>query len=309
MQTNKKNMGCPARKKPYFCGFMRVKSIIVGLIMVLLLPACGNYGKLLKSGTIEQKLNAANAYYAKKDYAHALGLFEQLLGYYSGQTEQEKIQYYIAYCNYGQGSLDLASYLFQSFYETYPNSIHAEECLYMFAYCHYLNSQGPELDQTNTLKAINELQLYINQYPESKRVAEANTLIDKLREVLAEKAYLHAMIYFKTQEYKAAIVCIKNVLKDWPELPQREELEFIRVKAHFLLAENSIEVWEKDDGKQFLKKERYESTIEACKLFKSSYPTSKYNSDVENFNRKSTAGIIEQKKFIEQYTKSTQANN
>jgi outer membrane protein assembly factor BamD len=72
------------------------------------------------------------------------------------------------------------------------------------------------LDQENTLKAIESLQLFINLYPKSERVAEASKLIQNLRDKLEKKAFENAKLYFVTgaydpSNYKSAIIAFKNV--------------------------------------------------------------------------------------------------
>ena len=52
----------------------------------------------------------------------------------------------------------------------------------------FLNASPSYYDQTNTLKAINMLELFISIYPNSENVLEANDLISKLNLILEEKA-------------------------------------------------------------------------------------------------------------------------
>lgn len=233
-------------------------------------------------------MQAAENYYSKKDFAHAQQLLDQLSGFYVGQAEQEKIQYLLAYCHYNLGSIDLASYIFKTYNENYPNSKHAEDAFFMYAYCHFLNSQGTDLDQGSTAKAIETLQLYINLYPnESKRVAEANDLIDKLRDVLEEKAYKNAKLYFQIEDYKAAIIALGNVIKDFPDTDQKEEIDFLILKSHFYLAQNSADEAIIDGVFRHLKKERMQNTLENYQVFKEMWPQSKYLSEASSISKKS----------------------
>ena len=84
----------------------------------------------------------------------------------------------------------------------------------MVGYCAYLFSPKPRLDQSVTHEAIDALQLYINLYPFSDRVDEANRLIDELRDKLVYKSYLNAKLYYDFENYKAAVVAISNSLKE-----------------------------------------------------------------------------------------------
>jgi outer membrane protein assembly factor BamD len=217
---------------------------------VIISTSCSEYQKLLKSSDFELKYTKAVEYYDKEDYFRALSLFEELLTMYKGTTRAEEIYYYYAYCHYNQGDHIMAGYHFSNFGKTYPNSKHKEECIYMSAYCQYLNSPEPSLDQSYTVKAIDELQLFINRFPKSERVAECNELIGKLRNKLEVKSFNNAKLYYDIKDYKAAIVSLKNSLKEFPDTKFREETLFLILKSSFVLAENSIEKKKLDRFKQ-----------------------------------------------------------
>ncbi len=157
-------------------------------VLLLALSGCNNYSRLLKGTDYDRKFEAAVKYYEKKDYQKALPLLEDLLNYYKGTQQAEKVYYYYAYANYGIGDFIFAGYHFKNFCETYPQSPLREECLYMFALCDYKESLPYYLDQSKTYAAMQNLQLFINLYPGSKFVPECNVLIDQLRGKLHEKS-------------------------------------------------------------------------------------------------------------------------
>ena len=70
----------------------------------------------------------------------------------------------------------------------------------------------------------------------------------------------------------AFIVGFKNTLKDFPDIAKREELNFMIVKANYLLALNSIES---------KKEERLKNTSEAYIKFIDTYPQSQYLKEAE----------------------------
>jgi outer membrane protein assembly factor BamD len=110
----------------------------------------------------------------------------------------------------------------------------------MNAYCAFLESQEPELDQTDTYKAIETFKIFLNIFPESKYVPECNTFLDQLRSKLSHKAYRNAKLYFDMGEYKSSIVALENLVKEFPEIPQKEEVDYLIIKSHYLLSVNSI---------------------------------------------------------------------
>ncbi len=261
------------------------------LIGLLFLSGCANkYQKALKSPDIRLKLEMADSYYKKKDFVRAGNLYEQIEDAFSGTPTAEKVLYNSAQCNFGLKMYALAGFQFKTYFEDYPSGEFAEEALYMNAYCAYLESQEPELDQTDTYKAIETFRIFINVYPESKYVSECNNFLDQLRAKLSYKAYRTAKLYYNLSEYKSAIVALKNVSRDFPELAQKEEVDFLIVKSHFLLASNSI------PEKQ---KERYESTLKAYQEYSELYTEgSKFSNDAKELEQKTILAIkkIETKK-------------
>ena len=240
---------------------------VVVLLFLFLFSSCSEYQKLLKSSDFNLKYEKAVEYYKDKDFFRANSLFEELLTIYKGTMRAEEVYYYYAYCYYGQQEYILAGYHFRNFAKTYPYSKHTEECQFLGAYCYFLNSPVPSLDQSNTYKAINELQLFINKYPNSTRISECNELIDKLRNKLETKSFNNSKLYFNLGNYKAAITSLKNSLKEYPDSKYRENLLFLILKSSYLLAENSIEK---------KKKERYQSTINEYHALISEYPDNRY---------------------------------
>ena len=65
----------------------------------------------------------------------------------------------------------------------------------------YLDSPDPRLDQTQTYEAINQLQLYLEYYPQSERAKEAQNIMFELQEKLAYKELLAVRLYFNLGTY------------------------------------------------------------------------------------------------------------
>jgi len=246
--------------------------LIVGIAAIL--GSCNSYEKLLKSTDFELKYTEAKRYYNQGEYYKARTLFEELISYYKGSKSVEDLYYYYSWCYYGDSEYISASYYFKRFNEVYPKSKNAELSQFMVAKSLYKLSPRFNLDQSNTIKAIDAFQLFANNYPASVKVPECNKLIDEMRAKLEVKALSNANLYYKTQDYKAAQLAYQHVLKDYPETNSREEINFNILKSNFYLAENSVE----------RKKEaRYKETIEAYYKFIDSYKDSKFSKEAERF--------------------------
>ncbi len=202
--------------------------------------SCSHYQKLLKSSDNELKYSKALEYYERGDYLKSQQLFEQIQAFFKGTDKAEKIAYYSANTYYKQKDYILAGYYFKSFSTNFSSSTYAEETSFLSAYCNYLDSPRASLDQTSTTEAISSLQLFINQFPKSDRVAECNKLIEELRAKLEKKDIDIALLYFRMSDYKASIVSLGNVLKDFPDTKSKEMILYFLLTAKYQYAINSI---------------------------------------------------------------------
>ncbi len=247
---------------------LRHSYIYIALLAVaIFLTSCSKFNRIQKSGDMNLKYNAAIKYYENKKYYQALQLLEELIVVFKGTDKAENAYYYYCLSYFYTGDYTSAAYHFNNFAQTFPLSTRAEEASFYNAYCYYLDSSPSSLDQESSYDAIKQFQLFINRFPQSTRIAECNKLIDELRAKLEVKAYDIAKLYYKTEEYKSAIVALGNVIKDFPATKYQEECLFLMLKSAYLYAGNSIDT---------KKEERYKATLEHYSKLAETFPTSEY---------------------------------
>lgn len=226
----------------------RMKKGIFLLGTFFLLVSCGEYQQMLKSEDPGEKYAMAEKLYteaeeenSKSKYRKALRLFEQIVPQYRGKPQGEKVTFLFADTYYKLGDYYLAGYQFERFVSAYPNSDRAEEAAFKSAESYYELSPRYDLDQTDTYKAISELQGYIDNYPDGEFLEEANVLATELRVKLEKKAYEIAKQYHHTENYKAAIVAFTNFISEYPGSPFREAAFYYRFDSAYVLAINSYQ--------------------------------------------------------------------
>src|SRR5690242_958390 len=134
---------------------MRKVSGLFSFILILVIAiSCSQFRKIEKSQDWRVKYEAGLNYYNKKDYYRASVLFEQILPIVRGLPEGEKVQFYLAYCQFYDKLYLLASEQFKTFYETYGRSTLAEEARFMNAYSLYESSPNANLDQSSSKDAM-----------------------------------------------------------------------------------------------------------------------------------------------------------
>ena len=254
---------------------MRGKSTFYVVLIAFIFSACGEYQKAVKSNDADFKYKVAKELFEKEEYQKAYPLFDDLLILYRGTEKAADVYWYYAETSFNLEDFILASYHYKNFAKTFPGHPKTEMAYYMVAYCYYLQSPVFSLDQTYTIKAINDFQLFANLYPTSDKLLSANELIDELRAKLEMKSFERAKLYYRTSHFQAAVVAFNNVLDEFPDTEYRQELLYFRVLAAYRLADNSIES---------KKLQRFIESRTAYREFLKLYPNSTFAAEVKELN-------------------------
>ena len=253
---------------------------LVIFCIFLITSSCSQYRayqQILKSEDLDFKLAKSYEYYNNQDYARALELFENLLPYYKGNNKAEDLYYHYIYCNYFMNDYISTSYHANNFISKFILSEKNEELAFLASYCYYLDSPRYTLDQTNSLIAIDELENFINNYPDSDSVRVANNLIFKLNEKIQKKNFEIVSSYYDRGDFKAAIYAIDHFLSIYPETIFIEYARFVQVKAYYALGKNSIAQ---------KKEQRIKEAIFASDDYLISFPDGKFTEEVTGIYQK-----------------------
>ncbi len=257
------------------------KYILFSLFSVIILSSCGEYNKLLKTNDYEYKYEAAKSYFAKGQYNKAATLLGEVVTILKGTDKAEESLYMLGMSYYNQKDYISSSQYFITYYNTYPRGTYAELSRFNAGKALYLDSPEPRLDQSETYKAIQELQLFLEYFPESTYKQEVQDMIFAMQDKLVMKDFLAAKLYYNMgnyggNNYQAAVITAQNALKDYPYTHYREDISVLILRAKYELAQNSIE-----DRKD----ERFRETIDEYYGFKYEFPDSKYMKVIERFFR------------------------
>lgn len=216
------------------------KKIVLLLLVVTLFNSCNEYQKALKNEDVAVKFNMSTQLYDAGKYSKAIRLFEQIATSYRGKPQAEKLFYMFAQSYYKTKQYYLAGYQFESFVSGYPKSEKLEEAAYLGAKSFSMLSPTYSLDQTDTFKAIDKLQAFIDAYPNSEYLSEANATVKVLREKIEKKVYENAKGYNTISDYKSALVAFDNFIADYPGTPFKEDALYYKFDSAYKLAINSI---------------------------------------------------------------------
>ena len=256
-----------------------MKKIVLFLLMIVSLSSCGEYNKILKSTDYELKYSYAKKYFNAKQYSKSATLLDELVTIFKGTAYAEESLYLLAQSYYGQEDYQTASQYFETYYTTYPKGEFTELSRFYSGYGLYLDSPDPRLDQAQTYKAIEQLQLYLEYYPQSERAEEAQNILFELQEKLAYKELLATRLYFNLgtylgNNYLSCVITAQNALKNYPYTKYREEFMILMMRSKYELALVSVD--EKLQGS-------YRDVVDEYYKYLNEYPEGKYVKEVTKY--------------------------
>ena len=262
---------------------MKLRHLFVAVLAIVAMTSCkSQFEALLNGNDTDAKYKAAFDYFNAGKYSKAATLFESLSVMTSGTERDDTVRYYWGLSNYKSKDYYTAETNFEKFVESYPRSPFAMDARYLRLDCLYRSTLRYELDQTPTYKAINAISEYILEFPTTPHMQESRDMLVELNDRLDKKAFEAAKLYYKMEDYLAARVAFKNVLKDDSENIYREDILYYVAMASYNYAHLSV------PAKQ---KERYLTFIDDYYNFIGELPDSQYRKELDNVYRKAQKAL------------------
>lgn len=257
------------------------KLFILSLLSLFFLTGCTQYAKVQKSTNVDYKYELAKVYYMEGDYSRASYLLESVLAFTKGTVFAEESLYMLAMCYFNMGDYVTASHYLTTYFNTYPSGVYAESARFLSARALFLDTPDPRLDQSSTIKAIGEIQVFSEYYPYSKYGEQARAMLFELHDRLVEKEFRSAKLYYDLgnymgNNYQACIITAQNALNDYPYTKLREELSMLVLRARYGMARESV-------AEKMV--ERYRDTVDEYYAFKNEFPESKYMKEADKIFR------------------------
>lgn len=244
--------------------------LFVALTMGCSLSSCGEYTRAQKSTDYEYKLDFAKRAFEKKKYVQAATILQDIITVFKGTEKAEESLYLLALSNFENRDYTSSGAYFKTYYTRYPRGKYAELARFYAGYGYFLDSPEPQLDQTDTMKAIEELQGFIEYFPNSDKVGIAQSAIFEMQDKLTLKQLQNAQLYYNLgtymgNNYESSIIVARNAIKDYPYSRYKEDLEMLILKARYQEAAQSVE--EK-------KSDRFRDVVDEYYSFINNYPDS-----------------------------------
>lgn len=253
------------------------KTLIIAAAALAVLSCKSQYEVLLASSDVDAKYAAAMDYFNAKKYPKAAQLFESMAVLTSGTERDDTVQYYWGLSNYRAKDYFTAESNFSKFVENFPSSPFTADARFYRLDCLYRATYRYELDQTPTRACMQAIREYLRESPEDDIHRPAcDDMLKELQTRLDRKDYEAGKQYYHMEDYLAARVKLKNVLKTNSENVYREEVLYYTAMSSYHYARLSVR------EKQ---KERYMVFVDDYLNFISEYPESRHRKELDALYR------------------------
>jgi len=210
-----------------------IRTISIGLLILFVIGCAGKQPKL--NLTIEQRFNRGMEFFENEKYYNAQQEFQLVIISGSHTEYGDDAQFYLGESYFKNEEYILAIAEFERLTRNMKYSEYVEKARWRI--CESYVSESPKYyhDQENTRKAIQKLQEFIDEYPNSEYNDDAKDTIKKLRNKLAKKLNESGDLYIKLRTFDSAIITFKEVVNNYYDTKYAEKAHIGIIRSNILM--------------------------------------------------------------------------
>ena len=219
-----------------------IQAFVLAFVTATSLTACASGSRqLVPGGTTEPDhflFDRGTKALNEKKWLSARQFFKQVVETYTQSPYRPDAKLGVGDTYMGEGTSEaivLAINEYQEFLSYYPTNPRADYAQYKLALAHFRQMRAPQRDQTETREALKALETFVDRYPNSTLMPEAQARLRETHDRLSQSSYEVGYYYFRQRWYPGSIDRFKALLKDDPAFSSRDAV-------YFYLAESLVKV-------------------------------------------------------------------
>lgn len=207
--------------------------IILSIALITFFAGCWN-----KKVSIDEDLNKryekGKSLFEKEKFGKAQTEFEYIAMNNPGSQLAVESEFYLAEALFNQEKYPEAAVEFER-YIRYSHDLEKIETLcYRVCECAINSSMPYQKDQRGTVTALARLQEFIEDYPQSIYIKDADAHIVSIRATMARKEFETGRLYLKLQEYDAALIYFDELLQRYYDTKYADDARLSIMFTHIL---------------------------------------------------------------------------
>jgi len=227
------------------------------IILIVLFVGCGKKNIHLEED-LSPRFDKAMEYFNKGKYSRAKDEFDYIIMADPGSKIANESQYYMAESMFQIKEYDDATIAFDRYVRFSPDYSKIEHSRYRICECAINSSNSYQREQSQTHRALEQLQMFIEDFPTSDLAEDAEDAILALRLKLAQKDYEVGRMYLKLEEYDSALIYFKSVLNNYYDTSFSDDARVGIIFTHILNDNHKgANSYFKSQKEQFLSENKY----------------------------------------------------
>jgi outer membrane protein assembly factor BamD len=185
--------------------------------------------------SLEERYKRGQEFLENKKYYNAQQEFQIIVLSGSHTEWGDDAQFYLAESYFKNKEYILAITEYERLTRKMKYSSYVEKCRWRICQAYVAESPNYYHDQSNTNKALQKLQEFIEEYPGSEYRSEANNTVKELRNKLAEKILESALLYIKLHAYDSAIVAYEDLLRQYYDTDLADDAHVGIIRSYSLM--------------------------------------------------------------------------
>jgi outer membrane protein assembly factor BamD len=206
---------------------------IIFILLIIFLAGCSKKNAHLDEDLSPRYEKAIN-YFNKGKYGRAKDEFDYIIMADPGSKIANESQYYMAESMFQIEEYDEASIAFDRYVRFSPDYSKIEKARYRICECAINLSNSYQREQSQTHRALEQLQMFIEDFPASDLIDDAEDAMLALRLKLAQKDYEVGRMYLKLEEYDSALIYFRSVLNHYYDTSFSDDARVGIIFTHIL---------------------------------------------------------------------------
>lgn len=189
------------------------------LCIVLLVVSVGCVGGIPRVPNSPEKILAeADKHYQKRNFFQAQHLYRSFLERHPGHERSDYAQFMLGETHFAEKEWALSTVEYHILVTNYGYSDLVDDGFFKGAIA--LFKQCPEnvrLDQSKCDESLSKLMQFIQVFPQSTRIPEAEEYVAKINARQAQKHLKNALLYVSQKKYKSAIIYLDKIIENYPD--------------------------------------------------------------------------------------------
>ncbi len=212
---------------------------LASLLALVFLTACSGSGRVRYDSPREAVEKGIEQYEAGK-YDKAILYLQGAFDFGRTHEYAADAQLYLARAYRGNKDYLLAANEYTRFIQIFRSDPRVPEAEYELAMTYYDRSPAYQLDQTDTERAIEQFQLFLNRYPNHEKAEDATMRIRELREKLAHKQYEAGKLYERRELFEAAAYSYEAAFDRFPDTQWADDALLGAMRAYLAYSDASV---------------------------------------------------------------------